>query len=67
LLTAHATAERTGDFEGLFARHGIDCAILPSVSLVARALVAQGWRQTFKDEEWLVLARANRPGAPYLR
>ena len=67
LLTAHATAERTGEFEALFARHGIGCAILPPVSPVARALVARGWRETFRDQEWLVVVSANRPGAPYLR
>ncbi len=55
LLTAHTTAEQTGDYRDLFTRHGIACAALPPVSPVAKRLSADGWKETYRDDTWVVL------------
>ena len=55
LLSAHATAERTGDYARLFVQYRIGCAALPPASPVAKALVAAGWATAYHDEDWIVL------------
>jgi hypothetical protein len=59
LLTAHATAERTGDATALFARHHVACAALPPTSKVAERLRTQtaAWTTLYADAAWVVLAR----------
>lgn len=57
LLTADIDAEKTGHYQALFARHGIRCAALPPLSPVGKQLAADGWRQLFRDETWVVQAR----------
>jgi len=56
LLTADIEAEKTGDHQALFSRHGIRCAALPPVSPVSKHLTAEGWRELYRDETWVVQA-----------
>ncbi|MES1157494.1 MAG: hypothetical protein ABUL67_00215 [Haliangium ochraceum] len=55
LLTAHARAEITGDARELFARYRIGCAALPPASPVVARLQTGGWRETYRDEAWIVM------------
>jgi hypothetical protein len=61
LLSAHATAERTGAYQTLFDRYRIGCAALPPASPVAGRLAAAGWVDAFRDETWVVLRPPNAP------
>ena len=61
LLSADIAVEKTGDYQALFSRYGIRCAALPPASPVAKRVVADGWRETYRDETWVVLAA---PAAP---
>jgi len=56
LLTEDIEAEKTGDYRPLFARHGIRCAALPPLSPVGKRLGADGWRELYRDEAWVVQA-----------
>jgi len=56
LLTADIEAEKTGEYRTLFARHGVRCAALPPQSPVSKRLAADGWRELFRDEAWVVQA-----------
>ena len=56
LLTADIEAEKTGEYRALFARHGIRCAALPPLSPVSKRLAADGWRELFRDDAWVVQA-----------
>ena len=61
LLSADIAVEKTGDYQALFSQYGIRCAALPPASPVAKRVVADGWRETYRDETWVVLAA---PAAP---
>jgi len=61
LLTAHAAAERSGDFAELFARYHIGCAALPPNSPVALRLTAARWIEKFRDDSWVVFHPAASP------
>lgn len=56
LLSADIDAEKTGEYRALFTRHGIRCAALPPASPVSKRLAADGWRELFRDEAWVVQA-----------
>jgi hypothetical protein len=63
LLRAHIRDEASGRYRATFARYGIRCALLPTVSATAHALQRDGWRTTYADDRWLVLT-PERFGAP---
>jgi len=56
LLTEDIEAEKTGEYRPLFARHGIRCAALPPLSPVGKRLGADGWRELYRDDAWVVQA-----------
>jgi hypothetical protein len=57
IIGAQIEAERTGAYEALFRRHGVNCAALPVASKVAQRLLGDGWRTRFSGDGWIVLAR----------
>lgn len=64
LLAAHAEAERTGEYQALFARHQIRCAAVPPSSKVGVRLLSDGWTAAHRDDTWLVLYPPERTAAP---
>jgi hypothetical protein len=50
--------ERTGDYQRVFERYGIRCAMLPDSSATAKRLQADGWRTRVKLQGWVVLEEA---------
>jgi hypothetical protein len=54
-LQEHVHHERTGDFEAVFAKYRLTCAFLPVSSPTAVRLLANGWRTTASDKQWVVL------------
>ena len=57
LVQAHAQAERSGNYDPLFARYGIRCAVFQSHSEGPARLATRGWRERFRDDQWVVLER----------
>ena len=56
LVLEHIQMETvTGDFRGVFPRHNIHCAYLPTVSPTAAQLTAAGWTTLYRDAAWVVL------------
>jgi hypothetical protein len=57
LSITHETAaiEHGGPYRETFARYGVRCAILPEASPAAARLAADGWRDQFRDDAWVVL------------
>jgi hypothetical protein len=57
-------AGRLGGDAGLrwntFARYDIRCAALDPESPMVRTLVADGWGETYRDGQWVVLSRSSR-------
>ncbi len=48
----------------LIARWGLRCALLPKASTMIAPLAADGWRTTFADDDWTILAASDSRGAP---
>jgi hypothetical protein len=48
--------ENEGDYEAMFARHGITCAFLPEESPTLPRLRRAGWRTQFSDDTFAVLS-----------
>ena len=57
LVQAHARAERSGNYDPLFARFGIQCAVFQSHSEGPRRLATRGWGERFRDDQWVVMER----------
>jgi hypothetical protein len=57
LVREHIAVEESGQYQGLFDRYSIRCAIGPSNSLVAQHLKTDGWRELYADSTWAVLTR----------
>lgn len=55
LIQEETSVETTGHFEQTFSRHGIRCAALPPDSPTIAALRRSGWRETYRDGQWVVL------------
>jgi hypothetical protein len=56
LVLEHIRMETgAGDYEAVFARHGIHCAYLPASSPVAKRLGPAGWKTLYGDHSWVVL------------
>lgn len=49
--------EHTGEFRPVFDLHGVNCAVLPPASPAVAALLAYGWRESYRDSRWAVLER----------
>lgn len=57
-LVQQATAVENGaDPRPLFARYGIQCAVLRPTSPTLATLAADGWRLTYSDPDWVVATR----------
>jgi hypothetical protein len=58
LMAANSTAEATGDFETLFAQHGIRCAAVTPHSAIAVRLGADvRWTLRYADDQWIVFVK----------
>jgi hypothetical protein len=57
LVREHIRVETSGEYADMFRRYSIDCALVPSESLLARRLTADRWRPLYRDTAWSVLAR----------
>jgi hypothetical protein len=57
LVTAQIDAERTGQYQTLFAKYDVACAAVPPYSRVGKNLARAGWRVTASDDRWRVLRR----------
>jgi hypothetical protein len=55
LVQAHIRAEQQQDYLPLFRRYGIRCAVFSSASEGPSRLSALGWRERFRDRQWVVL------------
>jgi hypothetical protein len=56
LVLEHIRMEIDGsDYRPVFARHGIRCAYLPTISPTAIALVNDGWTTLHRGSRWVVL------------
>jgi hypothetical protein len=60
LVRAGAQVEATGDYRAVFERFRFNCAAIPPESPTARALVRDGWRRVFQDDQWSVLVHPQR-------
>jgi hypothetical protein len=57
-------ASRDAKPQSLIARWGLRCALLPKASPTIAPLAADGWRMTYSDDEWTVLAAPDAKRAP---
>lgn len=58
LMAANSAAEASGDFDALFAQHGIRCAAIAPHSPIAVRLGADlTWTVRYVDEKWIVFVR----------
>jgi hypothetical protein len=55
LIQAQYEAERTGAYRELLDRYGIRCAVVEPRSLAVPALCGLGWRETYRDKQWVVI------------
>jgi hypothetical protein len=63
LVQAHIRAEQTGEYDELFERYSIRCAVFPESSSGPARLRARGWHERFRDSQWVVLERERNSGA----
>jgi hypothetical protein len=56
LMLDQFAVEDAADHRSLFARYRFRCAVLPAGHRLARGLAAEGWRTSFADGRWQVLA-----------
>ena len=58
LMAANSMAEATGDYDALFAAHGIRCAAVTPYSPMAARLGADlAWTTRYVDDQWIVFVR----------
>jgi hypothetical protein len=57
LVQEQFDVEATGDYRRLFARYGIQCAVVPPASPTTDSLFRDGWSKVFADDRWTVLER----------
>lgn len=57
LVQQQFDAEARGDYELLFRRYAINCAVTGPQSALARRLREDGWVTRYEDQRWLVLER----------
>lgn len=57
LLQQTIRAQQTSDYRELFDRHGFRAAILEPHWPLGRRLREDGWRETCRDRDWLILER----------
>jgi hypothetical protein len=55
LLREHVNVERSGEYEELFRRFAIHCALLPRDSVLATRLRRDGWGTTYDRDGWVVV------------
>ena len=60
-LQAGVEAERTGDYDPLLARYGPNCAVGRPRSQMATVFASKGWRESYRDRQWVVLVRQGSP------
>jgi hypothetical protein len=57
LVHEQLRTEKSGDYAPTFARYNIHCAYLPVSSPVAARLSTDGWKDLYRDPNWVVLAQ----------
>ena len=57
LVREHIEVEASGDYEDMFRRRSIRCALVPGDSVLARRLIADRWQARYQDATWAVLAK----------
>ena len=62
LVLEQIRVERTGDYQGIFRRYQIGCALVADGSLLARSLTRDGWSARDAGGGWTVYSRG--AGAP---
>jgi hypothetical protein len=60
LLQEQVRLEDSGDYQQLFGRFDIHCAVIPHDSRLASRLVMDGWQAVYDDAGWVVLT-SERP------
>jgi hypothetical protein len=61
IVRRHIELESTGDYQQLFARYDIGCALTPKESTLATRLARDGWRASSGDGSWAVYAKPPAP------
>jgi hypothetical protein len=56
LIGAQVAVERTGEYQDLFRRYGIRCALISANSVLDRRLTQDGWERMYGDPVWRVYA-----------
>lgn len=59
LVREQIRADDTGNYAELVERHRLNCAAVRLGSSEIGALTTVGWRETFRDLQWVVLVRPN--------
>ena len=57
LVDAHIDAELSGNYQALFERYQIQCALTRTGSPLAERLTSDGWRSLHTEVKWQVLSR----------
>jgi len=57
LVHEQLRTESSGDYASTFARYNIHCAYLPTSSPVAARLSTDGWKDLYRDPNWVVLTQ----------
>lgn len=60
LVNEHIQVEASGDYERLFERFDIRCVLTPLDSVLSQRLLAGGWSETYKGNDFMVLTMASR-------
>jgi hypothetical protein len=57
LIESHIQAERSGNYQALFSRYQIECALTRTGTPLADRLLSDGWHTRYADMTWQVLSR----------
>jgi hypothetical protein len=60
LIEAQVAVGRTGEYQDLFRRYGIRCALVSADSVLDRRLTQDGWERMYEDRVWRVFASKSR-------
>lgn len=60
LVREQIRADDTGEYAALLDRHQLNCAAVRLGSSEIAALNSAGWRETFSDDQWVVLVRSDK-------
>jgi hypothetical protein len=57
LIESHIQAERSGNYQALFSRYQIECALTRTGTPLADRLLSDGWHTRYSDNTWQVSSR----------